>query len=70
MYTVDTMENNKVNAGDKTFEISKVKPVQTGSAKVDVPAASVAESDQRPWPRKTLCNQSKPGCRITPGTSQ
>ena len=47
VYKVDAIQNNQVQSGGKTFEISKVMPVPADSAKVDIPAALIAGSQQR-----------------------
>ena len=47
VYKVDAIQNNQVQSGGKTFEISKVMPVAADSAKVDIPKALVAGSQQR-----------------------
>ena len=46
VYKADEIKNNQVISGGKTFEISKVLPVPSGSARVDVPAAIVRGSAQ------------------------
>ena len=46
VYKADEIRNNKVVAGGRTFELSKVMPVASGSARVDVPAALVKGSQQ------------------------
>jgi hypothetical protein len=54
VYKADSISNNQVKSGDKTFEISKVAPVPEGSAKVDLPKPLVAGSQQRDVVKKQI----------------
>ena len=54
VYKVDAIENNQVRSGDKTFPISKVMPVDPDTAKVDIPKALVAGSEQRSAAKKNI----------------
>ena len=54
VYKADSISNNQVKSGDKTFEISKVLPVGEGSKNVDLPKALVAGSQQRDANKKQI----------------
>lgn len=54
VYKADSISNNQVKSGDKTFEISKVMPVPEGSKNVDLPKALVAGSQARDANKKQV----------------